>query len=73
MRVTRASAALAYPNLSVNLPLQAHKGVIGAGISSESGFSGFVRLVFNPQAFIRVRLGGISDYGENRKPGEVKF
>ena len=36
------------------------------------GFSGFVRLVFNRQALIRVRLGGISGYGENRKPGEVK-
>ena len=36
------------------------------------GFSGFVRLVFDPQAFIRVRFGGIFGYGENRKPGEVK-
>ena len=29
-------------------------------------------LVFDGQYLIRIRLGGICDYSEKRKPGEVK-
>ena len=36
------------------------------------GFSGFYRLVFDRQAPIRIRLGGIYGYGENRNMGESK-
>ena len=36
------------------------------------GFSGFYHLVFDRQALIRIRLGGIRGYGENRRLDEVK-
>ena len=36
------------------------------------GFSEFYHLVFDRQALIRIRIGAICGYGENRNPGEVK-
>ena len=36
------------------------------------GFSGFYRLVFDGQALIRIRLGGISGYGARPNLGETK-
>ena len=37
------------------------------------GFSGFYRLVFDWQALIRIRLGAISGYGENRNLDESEI
>ena len=36
----------------------------------ESGFAGFYRRVFDPQAPARIRLGGVFGYGENGELGE---
>ena len=55
-----------------------HKGLIGGRflvrirIFRIIGFSGFAWRVFDRQALTRIRLGGISYYGENGKLGEVK-
>ena len=36
------------------------------------GFSGFYQFVFDRQALVRIRIGGISGYGEKHKPDDVK-
>ena len=46
--------------------------LVGIRIYGIIGFSGFVRLVFDWRALIRVRLGGIFRYGEKRSLGEAK-
>ena len=74
MRVTRASAALraGRPRSRVVRLAEGVVHLVRIRIYGIIGFSGFYQLVFKRQALIRIRLGGISNYGEKRELGEAK-